>query len=248
MKVLILEDEPRAANRLARLIVQIDPNIELLAKIGSVEEAVSWLENNESPDLIFMDVRLSDGDCFNIFDSTVVESPIVFSTAYSEYALRAFAVNSIDYLLKPIVKQDLERALLKYRNLAGYRMAPAAWPDFKAEPSPYKQQFLIAIGGRFVPVKSDSIVAIRSYLKAVQLVDEAGTEWLLDQSLSEVEAVLDPSVYFRVSRQWLIRLSDVHELRRDGSGYSIQLANLSQTIKVSRAKVSALKKRLAGKD
>ena len=248
MKVLVVEDEPRAANRLARLIAEIDPQIELLAKLGSVAETVAWLQDKGPPDLIFLDVRLSDGDCFEIFDAVDVESPIIFSTAYSEYALQAFAVNSIDYLLKPLVKEDLGRALRKYRKYAGYRMAAAQWPDFrdKTHHSQFQQQFLSAIGGRFVPVRADNIVAARSYLKAVQLVDDSGKEWLLDLSLTDVERCLDPGCFTRVSRQCLIRLSEVQELRRGDEGYSVQVKHVPESIKVSRSKVAALKGLLKG--
>ncbi len=129
MKVLIIEDEPRAANRLARLIEELAPEVEVLAKIPSVAATVSWLEQNASPDLIFMDVRLEDGESFEILAQTSVDSPIIFCTAYSDYALQAFAVNSIDYLLKPVVRRDLSRALTKYRKFSGYRMASGIWPD-----------------------------------------------------------------------------------------------------------------------
>jgi two-component system response regulator LytT len=243
MQVLIIEDEPRAANRLHRLVVELDPTVEVLAKIESVRAAISWLSEHESPDLIFMDVRLSDGDCFEILDALDVESPIVFSTAYGEYALRAFAANSIDYLLKPVLRSELKRALDKYRKLTGYRMSREAWPDFQVDPQApaWRQQFLIAVAGRFTPLKTDNIIAARSYLKATQLIDDSGKEWLVEQSLSEVVASLNPSLFFQVSRQWLLRLAQIEELRRDGSGYKVKLKNLPETITVSRSRVSSLK-------
>jgi DNA-binding LytR/AlgR family response regulator len=247
MQILIIEDEPRAANRLQRLILQLDPGLEVLAKIGTVREAIDWLSVNAAPDLIFMDVRLTDGECFEILDAVVVESPIVFSTAYSEYALQAFAVNSIDYLLKPVVLADLKRALDKYRKLLGYRMSPDAWPDFQAKPLPtlYQQQFLVTIGGRFVPVKTTDLIAAKSYMKATQLIDGAGREWLLDKSLTDVTGSLDPTMFFQVSRRWLVRLSEIKELQRGREGYTIELPGLPDSIKVSRARVAALKRLLS---
>ena len=196
MKVLIVEDEPRAANRLARLISDLEPSVHILAKLSSIVSTVDWLKNNPSPDLIFMDVRLEDGDCFEIFKLIPVDSPIVFSTAYSEYALQAFAVNSIDYVLKPVTRQQLKRALQKYKKFVGYRMSPDTWPDFRLE-STFQQQFLVAIGGRFVPVRTDQVIAARSYLKATQLIDHEGKQWLLDLGLKDVTARLDPSRFFK---------------------------------------------------
>ncbi len=246
MKILIVEDEPRAARRLARLIGETDPEAEVVATLGTVAESVAWLGEHAQPDLLFLDVRLADGDCFDILDQIDMQSPIVFCTAYSEYALRAFAVNSIDYLLKPLVAGELRRALAKYKRLAGYRMAPDAWPDFHREAAPphYQQQFLVAVGGRFIPVKVDELVAARSYLKSVQLLDRAGREWLLDQPLVDVEACLDPALFMRLSRQWLVRLSAISELTRGPDGYAVSLPPLETSLKVSRARVAALKQRL----
>ena len=244
MKVLIIEDEPRAANRLARLITQIDPTIEVLEKLPSVKASISWLQNNPGPDLIFMDVRLEDGDCFEIFDAVDLDSPIVFSTAYSEYAVRAFAVNSIDYLLKPVVKAPLIRALSKHKKLMGHKMT--AWPDFNADKgkAAYQRQFLVAVAGRFIPVKIENVIAARSYLKSTQLIDKEGKQWLVDKPLSEVADCLDPLVFFQVSRQWLIKLSELMTLTRKGGQYFLQLSNLDELIKVSRSRVTPLKNAL----
>ncbi len=246
MKVLIVEDEPRAARRLARLISRIDPEAEVIATLGSVADSVAWFGQHPQPDLVFLDVRLGDGNCFEILDQVDMQSPIVFCTAYSEYALRAFAVNSIDYLLKPLVAKDLQRALAKYKRLAGYRMAPEAWPDFTREATPphYQQQFLVALGGRFVPVRVEEVVAARSYLKSVQLLDRDGREWLLDQPLIDVEACLDPKLFTRLSRQWLVRVSAISELTRGPDGYAVSLPPLETALKVSRARVAALKQRM----
>ncbi len=250
MKVLIIEDEPRAANRLARLIEELAPEVEVLAKIPSIAATVSWLEQNASPDLIFMDVRLEDGESFEILAQTSVDSPIIFCTAYSDYALQAFAVNSIDYLLKPVVRRDLSRALTKYRKFSGYRMASGNWPDFPLEGTdsgkkpPYRQQFLVALAGRFRPVRTADLIAARSYLKGTQLIDRDARHWLLDDSLVETERALDPSQFIRISRQWLIRDSSVQLLTRTGNGYFVTIPGLDKPINVSRARVSSLKDRL----
>ena len=250
MKVLIVEDEPRAANRLARLIREQEPAVEVLAKIPSVAATVAWLEQNPSPDLIFMDVRLEDGESFDILAQASVDSPIIFCTAYSDYALRAFAVNSIDYLLKPVVPLELSRALAKYRRFGGYRMASGAWPDFPHEGSDgnskaeYRQQFLVALAGQFRPVRTAELIAACSYLKGTQLIDRDGGRWLLDDSLKEVERALDPAEFVRVSRQYLVRDSSVQSLTRTRDDYIVSLNGLDEPLNVSRARVSSLKVRL----
>jgi DNA-binding LytR/AlgR family response regulator len=251
MRVLIVEDEPRAANRLARLIKEVEPAVEVLAKIPSIAGTIEWLDQNTSPDLIFMDVRLEDGESFEILSQKPVDSPIVFCTAYSEYALQAFAVNSIDYLLKPVVRRDLSRALTKYKKLSGYRMASSDWPDFPLEDTAadkgpaYRQQFLVALAGRFRPVQAKDLVAAKSYLKGTQLIDRQAEHWLLDDSLAEIERALDPSEFMRISRQWLVRLSAIQSLTRTGRGYVVILPALAEPITVSRARVNDLKDRLS---
>ncbi len=251
MKVLIVEDEPRAANRLARLIRDLEPGVEVLAKIPSVAGTVAWLEQNASPDLIFMDVRLEDGESFEILAQASVHSPIIFCTAYSDYALRAFAVNSIDYLLKPVVRRDLSRALSKYQKFGGYRMASGDWPDFPQEGTDggkkpaYRQQFLVALAGRFRPVRTADLIAAKSYLKGTQLIDRDARHWLLDDSLVEIERALDPSEFIRVSRQWLVRESSVQSMTRTANGYVVTLPGIDEPINVSRARVSSLKDRLS---
>ena len=251
MKVLIVEDEPRAANRLARLIQDLEPGFEVLAKIPSVAGTVDWLRQNSPPDLIFMDVRLEDGESFEILSQHSVDSPIIFCTAYSDYALQAFAVNSIDYLLKPVVRRDLSRAITKYKKLSGYRMASGNWPDFpqegtlESEAPAYRQQFLVALAGRFRPVRTADLIAATSYMKGTQLIDRQARHWLLDDSLEEIERALDPSEFVRSSRQWLVRLSSIQSLTRTENGYVVSLPGMDESIKVSRARVKSLKARLS---
>jgi two-component system response regulator LytT len=250
LKILIVEDEPRAANRLARLIMELQPGAEVLAKVPSVEQSVAWLEQNPSPDLIFMDIRLDDGESFDILERAPVESPIIFCTAYSEYALQAFAVNSIDYLLKPVVRRDLARALRKYQCLGGYRMPADGWPKFppheidQTDRTIYRQQFLVALAGKFRPVRTVDLVAAKSYMKATQLIDNSGAIWLLDDSLVSVESHLDPAEFIRVSRQVVLRESAIELLDRVRSGYVALVAGVDAPISVSRSRVASLKRRL----
>ncbi len=251
MKVLIVEDEPRAANRLERLIEELQPGTEIIGKTPSVAATLLWLDSNGTPDLIFMDIRLEDGDSFEILAKRRIDSPIVFCTAYSGYALQAFAANSIDYLLKPIVRRDLIRALRKYQKFGGFRMSSNEWPDFPAEDAAksrrntYRQQFLVALAGHFTPVRSTDVIAVRSYLKGSQLIDKNGRQWVLDNSLAEIEEALDPEDFCRISRQWLIRLSAVSSLLKSDGGYKIILNGLAEAVRVSRSRVKEIKARLA---
>ena len=249
--VLIVEDEPRAANRLARLIDEIDPNVVVAAKLPSVAGTLDWLGKNDQPDLIFLDVRLEDGDGFDVLSRARVESPVVFCTAYSEYALRAFAVNSIDYLLKPVVRDDLARALAKFRRYSGYRMRSSRWPDFPPEtqtstnPTAFRRQFLVAVAGRFHPVRTVDIIAAGTYLKGTKLIDLNARQWVLDDPLVKIEQTLDPAEFIRVSRQWLVRLCSIQSLQRKTSRYRVSLHGFDERIAVSRARIRSLKERLA---
>ena len=248
LSVLIVEDELRAASRLRRLILELVPNTRILAELDSVAETLAWLCANDTADLIFMDVQLSDGDSFEIIAKHDVESPIVFCTAYSEYALRAFDANSIDYLLKPVTRAALKRALDKYRRLAGIRMHRTAWPDFPRDTtgagSRFRQQFLVALAGRIHPVRTIDIVAAQSYLKGTRLADTAGRRWVLDDSLTAVEESLDPADFVRVSRQWLVRVTAITELRRKNAGYELSVEHLGDPVRISRARVRLVKRRL----
>ena len=248
MKVIIVEDEPRAANRLERLILELGSGYEVLAKLPSIAQTIAWLKQNNEPDLMFFDVRLEDGESFEILSQYPITSPIIFCTAYHDYALKAFSVNSIDYLLKPVVKKDLSRALDKYARLAGIKMCSSQWPllirkekDFS---NPYRQQFLVVVAGCFTPIKTREVIAITSYLKSSQLIDKTGKLWLVDDPLTSIEQCLNPEKFFRISRQWLIRISEIETILRTDNVYTVQLKGLKDPIKVSRSRVTMLKMRV----
>lgn len=250
MRALIVEDEPRAASRLERLIGQIDRSVEIAGTVPSVAGAVSWLRTEPRPDLIFMDIQLEDGTAFDIFPRQHVDTPIIFCTAHSEYALRAFAANSIDYLLKPVVRQDLARALKKFRRLCGYTVVAGCWDSVRqsltqtSDPPRYRHQFVVAVAGQLTPVRAADVLAAISYLKGTHLIDRSGKRWLLDWPLTEVEDALNPEIFFRISRQAVIRLSSVRQLARQGPRSHVDLGHQDLQLPVSRARVSELKKRL----
>jgi len=249
MNLLIIEDEPRAANRLERMIKEVQPKAHILAKIPSVKAAIAWFLAHKSPDIIFMDVRLEDGESFDILSQAKIDAPIVFCTAHADYALRAFEANSIDYLLKPVVSKDLQRALEKYEKFTGFRMKDAVWPNFAADgissQRPYKKQFLVAVGQRFTPVLVQDIILVEAYLKGARLIDKYGKEWPLDDPLSTIETMLDPASFMAVSRQNLVRLDAVRQLKARGRFLDVWLEGCPNPVPVSRARVKALKLALA---
>lgn len=246
MRILIIEDEPRAANRLARMIKQQLPSAKVLAQLPSIKASVSWLETNPEPDLIFLDVRLEDGESFEILAAHPVQAPIIFCTAYSEYALDAFETNSIDYLLKPVSEAKLARALMKFERYTGFKMASADWAYLSetAKPTQYKQRFMVPSGRKLVMVETDTIVLLEAYLKGTKMIDEDGREWVMDEPVSAVEVALNPRQFYRVSRQAVVRLSSVEGLERGTSGISVRLKGVTASQTVSRSRVQRLKELL----
>lgn len=246
MKVLIVEDEPRAANRLKKIIQSYSNDIEILAVLPSIEKVKQWLDCDQQPDLAFLDIQLEDGSSFELLEQCLFEVPVIFCTAYNEYALKAFSANSIDYLLKPTNQKDVFKALAKFERFTGFTVDVKSYQHL-ANPSlpEYRQQFLIALAGRFTPVHISEISAIQSFMKASKLIDTEGKEWLLEESLSSLEESINPANFIRVSRQYLIAIRDVAELVQTDQGYFINLRNGLSNIKVSRARVKQLKQALA---
>jgi DNA-binding LytR/AlgR family response regulator len=214
MNVLIVEDEPLAAENLESMILAIDPSIRVLASIGTVRDGVKWLQNNH-PDLMFFDIRLSDGLSFEIFNQVEVNSPIVFTTAYNEYAIKVFEVNSIDFLLKPIKFDELKRAIRKYHQMQEH----FANPDYRnianiilRNATPYKQRFSARVGQRLKVINSSEIAYIHSYQGATHLYSSTVGTLPLDESLDRLESMLDPRLFFRVNRQFIVHISAIAEM------------------------------------
>jgi len=214
MKVLLVEDEKPAAQKMTRLLKQTTPDADLVAITETVEETVNWLQERGEPDLILMDIHLDDGLCFEIFDTVKVTAPVIFTTAYDEYAIRAFKVNSIDYLLKPVNEEELRKALDKYRAIhekyhygqAGYRHL---FQEFSAA---YKSRFLLKIGSRYKSVSVNQIKYIFSSEGNVFLQKIDGQAFALEFSLDHVQKLLDPADFFRINRNCLIHIDAVEEM------------------------------------
>ncbi len=249
MKAVIIEDEKIAADLLKNLISQLDEDIEVLAVLQTVEDSVEWLEDNQHPDLLFVDIHLADGSSFSIFEKTDVRCPIIFTTAYDEYALKAFEVNSIDYLLKPIDKDDLQRALNKYRNLKGensssdYKKLVSHFFTDTEKFNNYKEYFLIPERDKLLPLASKDIAYIYIDLKLIKAVTYSGKVYYMNQNLDEMMNQLNPRKFFRANRQYIV----AHEAIKDVSIWFGNKISLNLTIPteekiiVSKAKVSEFK-------
>ena len=217
MKVLIIEDETTASENLMAMLKEIDPSIEVVHVLESVQQTVRWLRANAAPDLMFMDIHLSDGSAFTLFDQMDVETPIVFTTAYDEYALDAFAVNSIDYLLKPIKTSELTRALEKFRRWGKADVIAYLEQMMKLRPGQtgghdYKQSLLIPHRDKLLPVSLDDVACIYStdrktqvYLKNKRVMD-------YNRSLDSIIGSLDPAHFFRANKQYIVARDCVKEI------------------------------------
>ncbi|MFN0031681.1 MAG: LytR/AlgR family response regulator transcription factor [Flavobacteriales bacterium] len=212
MKIVIIEDEKPAASRLQKLIEQIDTSAEIIRIIDSVEETVEFLNSKVKADLLFMDIQLADGMSFDIFKKVEVKIPVIFTTAFDNYALQAFKVNSIDYLLKPVAKEELQQALLKLENLRGITRLP----DYDAllhavqEKRPvYRQRFLVKAAGKLAFVPLSEIAYLFSDDGNSFLVTFERDRFLIDHTLEDTEAQLDPTQFFRISRKMILNLNSI---------------------------------------
>ncbi len=222
MNVIIIEDEELSASRLERMILHCDAKINILAKIESVADSVEWLLENPAPDLIFLDIHLEDGLSFSIFEKVSVESAIVFTTAFDEYAIKAFKLKSIDYLLKPIVQQDLNNAIKKYNSFAGLgkkdRLIDIAELmdiiQIKSAPllKNYKKRFSVQIGQKIKAVSIDEIAYFCSEEGITYFITALKQKYTLDDCLDAIETDLDPEEFFRASRSFLIKITAIQNV------------------------------------
>jgi DNA-binding LytR/AlgR family response regulator len=246
MKCLIIEDEKEAAIKLSGMIEKYDRDIVILDTIQSVKNAVIWLNNNETPDLIFMDIQLSDGLSFEIFEQTIVKAPVIFTTAYDEYALKAFKVNSIDYLLKPIGQSELNQAVDKYKeNNAPKEISAQVFDTILHTLSKkYKSKFLIKVGEHIKVFTVDDVQCFYSMEKYTFLQNNAGRDYAIAYSLDQVENLIDPAKFYRINRSFLVAFSAISNIvSYSNSRLRIDLkSNNSEDLIVSREKVQDFKK------
>lgn len=216
MKILIIEDETPAAKRLRNLVAEYCPEATVLDVVDSVEGATHWLNTFEKPDLIFMDIQLSDGLSFDIFNQTEVVSPVIFTTAYDQYALKAFKVNSVDYLLKPIDPKELESAFAKFRNLhhQSHTYDRTAIQNLISSitQKEYKERFLVKTGQQLSYVHSKEVAYFYSDDGLVYALTSANRRHVLDYTLEQLGEVLDPRNFFRINRKIIIHIEAIHKI------------------------------------
>lgn len=214
MKVLIIEDEGIAADRLEKTLREIDPSIEVLDKLDSVRSSLAWISQNSSPDLAFLDIQLADGKSFEILENEKATFPVIFTTAYDQYAINAFKVNAIDYLLKPIVKNDLREAIEKFRSR---QSIPAIDTSMlvgllDGQQKKYKERFVVKIRDHLKSIATQDIHLIYSQEKATYVLTRTGQKIIIDFTMDRVEEVLDPDIFFRISRKHLVHLDAIEDI------------------------------------
>ena len=213
MKALIVEDEIPASRKLIRLIGETDSNIEIIGVVKSVEQTINWFQSNPKPDLIFMDIQLEDGVCFEIFENIKLQTPIIFTTAYDEYTLKAFKVNSIDYLLKPVGLKELKNAVYKFKNfyIQNYDLTKIESILQGFQPVA-KERFLIKIGEHFKSVSTFHIHCFYIKERFNFFLAETGKSYPVDYSLDKIEKMVDSNQFFRINRNFIIRFSAIKDI------------------------------------
>ncbi|MFY8000681.1 MAG: LytR/AlgR family response regulator transcription factor [Candidatus Kapaibacteriota bacterium] len=254
MKAVIIEDEPLVAKNLRTLLNQTDAGIEVLCVLDSVQSAEAWFLENPEPDVLFCDIQLSDGVSFDLFKRVEVACPIIFTTAYDEYALRAFKLNSLDYLLKPIDREELEAALAKFQRWRAQNLVPDMpaqlagllrdlIPQTQATKR-WKERFFVHGKGTMLLIPSEN-VALFQKEEVIFLTTLDGKRYLTDYStMEELEEVVNPDEFFRANRQTLLHISAVQGFRSEFTGkLNVSIKNISElSVDVSREKASAFKR------
>jgi len=249
MNVVIIEDEHLTAERIATLLRQIDPGIEVLSIIDSVKRSVEWFKSNPKPDLVFMDIQLADGLSFDIFDTVKIEAPIIFITAFQEYAIKAFKVNSVDYLLKPVAEDDLRAALDKYQR---YYMRELSIPHIGGNllqniremiSRPYKSRFMVRVGDHIKTVDVEHILYFYSLQKGTYIHTSDKRNYVIDYTLGALEALLDPLLFHRINRRYLVRHKAIIDLiTLSSSKLKVSLMHSDDNeIYISRERVASFK-------
>lgn len=217
MTILIIEDEEPAYRRLQKMLKELEPGHILLNQIVSVSSAVKWFKENDEPDLIISDIQLSDGISFEIFKQVDLKCPVIFTTAYDQYAIEAFKVNSIDYLLKPVKKEELEKAVAKFKALTPATAAPAIdinklLQSLQPAGTEYKKRFVVRYGEHIKTIDIEEVVYFYTEDKATFLCTKDARRFVVDFNLDTLESILDPKVFFRINRQYIISIHSIAEM------------------------------------
>ena len=219
IRALIIEDEPLAAKRLARMIHEINSEVEILDILDTVSSAVQWLNLKEA-DLIFVDIHLADGNSFTIFEQIQVKTPIIFTTAYDEYAIQAFKLNSIDYLLKPIEKSELAYSLQKFQSNQASASVPsvdmqAIWQaiqEQQAAPPSFQKRFMVSSGDKIKSIPVEEVAYFFGQQKYVFLITHDGRRHIVNYTLGQLESLLDPHDFFRINRQFILQFEAIENM------------------------------------
>lgn len=250
MKVLIVEDEDLAVKKLRKTLFSVDGTIEVAGVTDSIKTTVEWLQSNPQPDLILMDIELADGQSFEVFNLTDVKSPVIFTTSYDEYALKAFKVNSVDYLLKPIQQEELETALSKFRKMTGTSKGELSLDSLvrelqqKLQPKEFRKRFLVKQGQRLVSVEVEDIAYFYSDGRLNFFKTSDNRKFVVDYTMDELEDMLDPAQYFRISRSFYVSVDSIEKIEDYfGNRLILQLKPaVDKEALVSREKVTDFKK------
>lgn len=215
MRILLIEDEEPAAKRLQKMLKELEPDAEVTDNIVSISSAIKWFKENKLPDLVISDIQLSDGLSFQIFKEVEILCPVIFTTAYDQYAIEAFKVNSIDYLLKPIKKEELNTALTKYKKIT-----PAAssvdinqlLKSFSRPATEYKKRFAVRYGEHIKTINIEDVAFFYTEDKVNFLTTKEGRRFAIDFNLDALETMLDPKIFFRINRQYIISIQSIAEM------------------------------------
>lgn len=247
MKIIIVEDETPALNRIKKMVLELQPNAEIVATADSIESAVQVITNHKNIDLLLMDIELADGQSFEIFNRIEINTPVVFTTAYDEFALKAFKVNSIDYLLKPIEKNDLKIALDKFNNIHNnandFENLKQLLSQVSIPKSAIKERFLVKLGERLISVNVNEIAYFQAKDKLTFLVTKNGNKYVVDYTLDELELLIDHKIFYHINRQFITSISSITNIHTYFNGkLKIQLNPIiEEDVLVSREKASELK-------
>ncbi len=251
MRIVIIEDEKPAAVHLEHLLKRYDPDAEILARLDAVKSSISWFRDTEmKPDLVFMDIRLSDGLSFEIFRNVPVSSPVIFTTAYNEYALEAFKVNSIAYLLKPVTYDDLYQSLNKLSSLRENLMDMHQRVELeelakvleKYQKS-YKSRFMVRVGDHIRSIHTGQVKLFYADGRVVYLLTDQGREYIVEYKMEELDEVLDPELFFRLNRTYSVNITAIRDvIVHSNSRLKIMLDQpFDKELIVSREKVNPFK-------
>ncbi|MBS1492764.1 MAG: response regulator transcription factor [Bacteroidetes bacterium] len=247
MKTIIIEDESPAADKLESMLLEINSDIKILAKLKSVKESVRWFAENKSPELAFVDVQLSDESSFELFKIIQPDFPVIFTTAYDDYVLKSFEYNSIDYLLKPYTKERLKKALQKVKDME-YVFLQRRINSFNQskEEKEYKKRFIVKKGTDYIALKTESVSCFYTEFKITFIRDSMNNKYIVDNNLSEIIPDLNPELFFRANRQYIVNRNFIEKFKSDSGKIVLTINPAKDEVIVSKENASDFRKWFKG--